>query len=796
MASVTFPVSVGGDGSTVSDDSSPTTGLGNGGHRTRFVPALSQVVAVASNTVTQATNAAASASSASTSATLAQNAPGTQATTTTSLTIALGSQSLTLAQTGKNFVVGQYVQIVSTASTQNWMVGAITAFTSGTGAMTVNVTHIGGSGTIAAWAVTPGLPPNLPSQSGNANRVLKTNGSVASWADPVLPVGASITGNTTLVATDAQVRAVAMAVRGNCITLPSATTLANGWEYVFDNTGSRDFGVRSNGGLLIGTVQPGVTARFTLIDNSTAAGVWGTDGNNVLMPLTVADTQFDSGSYGGTTGYLDPYAIVLSSTLSLHFVRDSNGYPYVFAVDCSTYPATVGAPVAIATSTSAIGTGIAISSTKALIVLATSALGYHVTVSGTTCTVSSASAQVIGDGVRRWQGMAGNGSFYPASVLVGSGTRVLSIDLNGTTRLVDVSGATPTLVTSASYSASLPSNSQNVAYLFKTSESSAVGIVSNYDSGATQYQVWAVGISYSGTTITVGTPTKLSTTYPQFSGVYIDFAVAQLSATSYVVTWAGNQGGASPQIVRGFTISGTTITASTETIVSNSSGQSPIWKPMELGASTSRSNFYVVNSTTALLSMPASNNYGTIYTLITFSGGTIAQPSQLFAGAYNLTPTYLKLANFCQSSTGWIGVGNVSGYGEVLTFTINGTALSIAGASALPAPMNSATAIDPASSGGIWRNWSLSGGYGGVMLDGTKLVSGRFELFRYRAGNAPQVLGSLSLTSSQFGDAQSSNWYSVPAELASNRIAFMSVSTQSIGSSLRVPKFQILEFPA
>ena len=42
MASVTFR-----NGFTVSDDSSPSTGLGQGGHRTRFVPALQATVAVA-----------------------------------------------------------------------------------------------------------------------------------------------------------------------------------------------------------------------------------------------------------------------------------------------------------------------------------------------------------------------------------------------------------------------------------------------------------------------------------------------------------------------------------------------------------------------------------------------------------------------------------------------------------------------------------------------------------------------------------------------------------------------------
>lgn len=68
MASVYFDPAVGGDGSTVTDDSSATTGLGNGGHRTRFVPALSQIVAVAGNVTTKATQAASSATTATTKA--------------------------------------------------------------------------------------------------------------------------------------------------------------------------------------------------------------------------------------------------------------------------------------------------------------------------------------------------------------------------------------------------------------------------------------------------------------------------------------------------------------------------------------------------------------------------------------------------------------------------------------------------------------------------------------------------------------------------------------------------------
>lgn len=69
--SVYFDSLVGGNGSTVTDDSNALTGLDGGGHVERFVPALSQVVAVAkyvvdfaSDTYTASVNAIASASAA------------------------------------------------------------------------------------------------------------------------------------------------------------------------------------------------------------------------------------------------------------------------------------------------------------------------------------------------------------------------------------------------------------------------------------------------------------------------------------------------------------------------------------------------------------------------------------------------------------------------------------------------------------------------------------------------------------------------------------------------------------
>lgn len=138
--SVTFPVSLGGDGSTVTDDDNATTGLGNGGHRTRFVPAMGQVVAVA-NTLTQR---------------LAENSD----TSSSSVAVGSGTKSFVTAKF-YDWAVGMYVLAASTASPSNLMYGQVTAYTSSTGALDVNVLAVGGSGTYSDWTISLSGPPNL-----------------------------------------------------------------------------------------------------------------------------------------------------------------------------------------------------------------------------------------------------------------------------------------------------------------------------------------------------------------------------------------------------------------------------------------------------------------------------------------------------------------------------------------------------------------------------------------------------------------------------------------------------------
>lgn len=159
MSSVYFDPAAGGDGSTVTDDANAATGLANGGHRARFVPALAQTVAVAAAAVTAAGAAVAAAAS-------AVSAPGTSATSTNNLTIALGAQSL-VVQTGKLLTPGAWVVLADTAApSTNSMTGQITSYDSGTGALEVWVSAIVGGGTHAAWTIGLSAKPGATGTDG------------------------------------------------------------------------------------------------------------------------------------------------------------------------------------------------------------------------------------------------------------------------------------------------------------------------------------------------------------------------------------------------------------------------------------------------------------------------------------------------------------------------------------------------------------------------------------------------------------------------------------------------------
>lgn len=155
MASVYFDPAVGGDGSTVTDDSNPTTGLANGGHRARFVPALAQAVVISANAVASATSAS---SASNTATTKAGEAQGHATAASGSATSAQDwATKLAAPVSGGEYSAKYHAQAAASSASS--------------------------AATSAGYAST-----FLPSQPGNAGKFLTTDGTGPSWASP-FPAG-------------------------------------------------------------------------------------------------------------------------------------------------------------------------------------------------------------------------------------------------------------------------------------------------------------------------------------------------------------------------------------------------------------------------------------------------------------------------------------------------------------------------------------------------------------------------------------------------------------------------------
>lgn len=138
------------NGNTYSDDGSAARDMQGGGVRNWLLPMMSDAMVE----INLAKSAQTYASAAATSATQAANyAAALLATSTTSLTVGAGSQSLTI-QAGKQFAAGQYIIISRTSAPTTYMWGTVTSYNSGTGALVISVAVTSGSGTATDWSIS------------------------------------------------------------------------------------------------------------------------------------------------------------------------------------------------------------------------------------------------------------------------------------------------------------------------------------------------------------------------------------------------------------------------------------------------------------------------------------------------------------------------------------------------------------------------------------------------------------------------------------------------------------------
>jgi hypothetical protein len=563
------------------------------------------------------------------------------------------------------------------------MDGSVTSYNSGTGALVVNVTGTGGSGTFTSWSV----------------RAVSPSGLVA---------GSTITTATTLTASDENLRAVNMSTLSQSVTLPNATSISAGRQYTFDNIGGREFGIRDNTGRLIARVGSNLTVTVCLVDNATAAGTWAVEGQDALLPLTICDNTFSS-TYTATA---EP-ACRLTDTLSLHIVRNSSGHPFVVAVDHSTFPATVGTPTIIVASSATVVDIRRVSNTKAVVAVATGGSDiYNISVSGTVCTVSSSGA--MGSGFF--------GSFIGAPTVCNlTDSLIVGIRWTGSfieAQAANLSGANPSVGTALN----IASGGRAVHGVYRITDTTALAIYTD-DSGTagSPFSLRAVVLTVSGTSVSVGSSAGRNDLIVDASS---QLPSCQLSTTSYMVSFRGV--GDDSQIVH-IGVSGTTVTFGSPLTVEASIAAALSYT--SFNGSRFQPNLFLLTSTTALMTYADGSNVSR-HVVITNSGGTLTAGSILYR-VWN----DIHSGNFPQRSDRFMTISNKgTEYETIRACSISGTTITQTDAE-LGISVSSATNTD---------RFGISGDYFGIRTEGTTNIPGRFwNLFKFSSANTLQYLGRI-----------------------------------------------------
>lgn len=219
----------------------------------------------------------------------------TNSTSTTSLLIGLGSKSLTV-QTGKSYVVGMTVKIASTATGVDWMLGDITSYTTGTGALVVTVVGISGSGTFAVWSISQsatggaklGINSDITSLTALDTSILNI-GSGQIYKDASGNVGIGTSPSSKLHVYGGAGTAIAIqSSAGNQWRIGDAIGAANGTLVTYDYTNSQHVWDYKSGAAGYHTLYTAGLARMQ-IDSSGNVGI-GTSGPSASAILDAQST--------------------------------------------------------------------------------------------------------------------------------------------------------------------------------------------------------------------------------------------------------------------------------------------------------------------------------------------------------------------------------------------------------------------------------------------------------------------------------------------------------------------------
>jgi len=510
----------------------------------------------------------------------------------------------------------------------------------------------------AALIASTGIGGQLPGQSGNANKFLKTNGSVASWSDDSRIKLAPLAGGTL---TDPYSHYTIAA--NASYTLPDITgTDSFGLIYPSNSTAVPTTVTTSDGWSVATGATAGALRIVPPLSTVTAHGIWGS-GVSMTPPALASITVSGNGVLG--TAQLDTNLVVV--------IHRTAGQ--VYAVAINTLTNTAGAPVAMMAYNNATGFGVWADSTTSFVVACNTAAGNSSfqagSVSGTTISLGTA---------------VGLGNGLVNTIKLNNGLYVANTSQNTGLFALTVSGTTITAGTAVAAGAA--GNAVGWSYIARSSNTEFLLAVLATGGGANARALSVCIGSVSGTTITLNA-TSVGTNIEANAGLNV--VAAYDDGVSYIAVCINGTTGTSGDFY-GISVSGTTATLGTVTT-----------RTTDLPAAYDKSRYIYnpakplikYNSTTMLFGHRITGIYA-----VTISGTTLT-----FGAAYQ--PYGAVVANFVTDFTGT----NIYSIGSAAfdKLTVTGTTVSSSfQVAAVPTLIMSDTLTDAAVNyGGTWYTWAL-----------------------------------------------------------------------------------------
>lgn len=516
--------------------------------------------------------------------------------------------------------------------------------------------------------------------------VLSSTGGTAGGGGATI---VSQSGSLTLTKSSTRNQNVTLTTMGQSVTLPDATTYSStdlgGPIFSIANAGGLPIGIRRADATLLCALLPGGSLDLYLDGNSVSTGPWHFNANNpgsILGGLVVTDTTLSS-TYTGIPS-VGTQCVELSSTLQVYFVK-SGSNTYAFAVDCTSYPPSVGTPTSIDTVAVndlwAIGT----STTTAQIAWmnSTTFKTAVLSVGGTTVSIGTAATKATTPAIVA--NRSASQYFQPLVAVAGSYAVFLYLDGSNNVSALPISwsGTTSFAGTAASaFGFSAASTNYVVACYNVDSTHVVVFYMDNSGTTGTPYSIRACVGTLSGTpgtaaTITMGSTAGVNDVCDDNTAGY---GVCRHSGTAYTLVYRATST-TFPTAV-GMSISGTTITVGSTQIIESASTNAAFGNA---GSNTGMSSafpyatwLYALSSTTCVLSWNVSTLNSTSRTVVLTNSSNAISVGTIAYGLCRVTATLI----FPISSTQVVAfnsatVGGQAVTGSMLLATISGATITV-----------------------------------------------------------------------------------------------------------------------